>query len=201
MTIPPVSLVGDHVRLDPLRRDHCDALLTAARDGDLWSSQVTVVPGDCFAMEAYVDAALAGQARGDFLPFVITRLADRRVVGTTRYRAIEPIHRRLEIGFTWVAGSAQRSAVNTEAKYLLLRHAFETLKYVRVEFITDVLNQQSRDAIERLGAREEGVRRWHMIMPDGRHRDSVCYSIIEPEWATVKDVLESKLRGAAPASS
>lgn len=200
MTLSPVSLVGDWIRLDPLRRDHCDALLAAALDGDLWRSQVTFVPGDREAMKAYVDAALAGQARGEFLPFAITRLADGRIVGTTRYRAIEPNHRRLEIGFTWVAGSAQRSAVNTEAKYLLLRHAFEGLNYVRVEFITDVRNQQSRDAIERLGARQEGVLRWHMIMPDGRHRDSVCYSIIEPEWPAVKEALLAKLRGAASAS-
>ena len=145
-------------------------------------------------MASYIAAALDAQAQGRELPFVIIRKSSGQVVGSTRFYRIERDHRRIEIGYTWLAASAQRSGVNTEAKLLLLTHAFERLRCIRVEFITDVLNQQSRTAILRLGAKQEGVLRNHMVMPNGRLRDSVCFSIIEAEWPEVKGRLEDKLR-------
>ncbi|MFB4204442.1 hypothetical protein KBTX_00722 [wastewater metagenome] len=194
MNVSPVTLEGREVRLEPLAAAHRDVLFAAAADGELWRSPVTVVPSSPQAMAAYIDDALAGQAQGRYLPFAVIRRATGRVVGTTRYRAIEPAHRRLEIGSTWLAAGVQRTAVNTEAKLLLLRHAFEVLGCARVEFLTDVLNERSRAAIARLGARQEGILRRHMVMPDGRHRDSACYSIIEPEWPAVRASLEARLR-------
>lgn len=193
MKVVPVTLEGAHVRLEPLSMTHRDALFAAAADGELWNSKVTFVPASRETMARYIEEALSGQAQGRQLPFVIIWKATDLVVGTTRYRAIEPPHQRLEIGSTWLAASAQRTAVNTEAKFLLLSHAFERLDYRRVEFLTDVLNSQSRVAIARLGAREEGVLRYHMVMPDGRNRDSACYSIIQPEWPAVKAALEARL--------
>ena len=194
MEVAPITLEGAHVRLDPLSMAHRDVLFAAAADGELWTSTVTFIPASPKAAGAYIEEALSGQAQGRQLPFIIIRKTSGRVVGTTRYRAIEPAHRRLEIGSTWLSASAQRTAVNTEAKLLLLRHAFEVLGCVRVEFITDVLNEQSRQAILRLGAKPEGILRSHMIMSDGRHRDSACYSIVKPEWLEVKARLETKLQ-------
>ncbi len=194
MEVSPVIVEGNHVRLEPLTAAHEDALYQAAADGELWQSRVTFVPSSLEATAAYIEEALAGQARGRYLPFVIIHKSFGRIVGTTRYRAIEPGHRRLEIGSTWLAASAQRTVVNTESKYLLLRHAFDQLGCCRVELLTDVLNEQSRAAILRLGAKQEGVLRYHMLMPDGRHRDSVCYSIIQPEWPSVKAGLEAKMQ-------
>lgn len=194
MEVSPVTLEGNQVRLEPLTGAHRDALYQAAGDGELWQSCVTFVPSSLEAMAAYIEEALTGQAQGRYLPFVILQKSRGRIVGTTRYRAIESGHRRLEIGSTWLAASAQRTAVNTESKYLLLRHAFEQLGCLRVELLTDVLNEQSRTAIVRLGAKQEGVLRYHMLMPDGRHRDSVCYSIIQPEWPLVKAELEAKMQ-------
>ncbi len=193
MEISPITLEGIHVRLEPLAPAHRDALLLAAADGELWKSKVTIVPSSPESMGTYIEEALSGQAQGHFLPFIIIRRSTGKIVGTTRYRAIERTHRRLEIGSTWLSASAQRTPINTEAKFLLLRHAFESLRCVRVEFITDVLNEQSRQAILRLGAKQEGILRFHMVMPDGRHRDSACYSIIKPEWTEVKAGLEAKL--------
>jgi len=193
MEVTPITLEGAHIRLEPLSLAHRDALFAAAADGDVWRSTVTFIPASAEDAAAYIEEALAGQAQGRYLPFVIVRKSSGQVVGTTRYRAIEPAHRRLEIGSTWLSASAQRTAVNTEAKLLLLQHAFEGMGCVRVELLTDVLNQQSRQAILRLGATPEGILRCHMIMPDGRHRDSACYSIIKPEWLEVKARLEAKL--------
>lgn len=194
LDVASITLEGTDVRLEPLSRAHSDALLEAATDGELWNSNVTVVPSSLDGMATYIEEALSGQTQGKYLPFIIVRKASGRVVGTTRYRGIEPTHRRVEIGSTWMAASSQRTAVNTESKFLLLRHAFEQLGCVRVEFITDILNVQSRAAILRLGAQQEGVLRYHMVMPDGRYRDSICYSIIRPEWSAVKAGLEEKLR-------
>lgn len=194
MEIAPVTLEGQHVRLEPLTTGHAQALYQAAADGELWRSRVTVVPASPDAAGAYVEEALAGQVQGRYLPFVVIQKASGRVVGTTRYRAIERAHFRLEIGSTWLAASVQRTAVNTEAKYLLLRHAFEQLRCCRVELLTDVLNEQSRAAIARLGATQEGILRHHMIMPDGRHRDTACYSIIQPEWPSIKAGLETRMQ-------
>lgn len=192
MEISPVTLDGQHTRLEPLTLAHQEALIAAAADGELWNSTVTIVPTR-ETMACYIEVALAAQARGNELPFVIIRKSSGEVVGTTRFYEIEPNDRRLAIGYTWVSRSAQRTAVNTEAKLLLLTQAFEHWQFNRVEFITDVLNQQSRAAILRLGAKEEGILRNHMVMPGGRIRDSVCFSIIIGEWPEVKARLEAKL--------
>ena len=217
MEISPVTLEGQHVRLEPLSTLHEEPLIAAASDGELWNSTVTIVPSRA-TMAAYIETARRGQAQGRELPFVIIRKtsgdvaasgalarASARapgtramndtgdVVGTTRFYEIEPNDRRVAIGYTWLSLSAQRTAVNTESKLLLLMHAFEQWQCIRVELITDVLNQQSRAAILRLGAKQEGILRNHMIMPGGRIRDSVCFSIIREEWPEVKAQLTEKL--------
>ena len=192
MRISPVTLEGRHVRLEPLLAEHEEALIAAASDGELWNSTVTIVPTRA-TMAAYIEAALHGQAQGRELPLVIVQKTSGEIVGTTRFYEIEPNDRRCAIGYTWLSKSTQRTAVNTESKLLLLTHAFEHWRCIRVELITDVLNQQSRAAILRLGAKQEGILRNHMIMPGGRIRDSVCFSIIAPEWPEVKARLEAKL--------
>ncbi|HNC47057.1 MAG TPA: GNAT family protein [Acidobacteriota bacterium] len=191
MDISPVILEGQHVRLEPLSPTHEESLIAAASDGELWNSTVTIVP-DQTNMAAYIVEALHGQAQGIQLPFVIVQKSSDQVVGSTRFYNIDQNNRGVEIGYTWLAASAQRTSVNTETKLLLLTHAFEGWKCIRVAFITDVLNHQSRTAIVRLGAREEGILRNHMIMPNGRVRDSVSLSIIESEWPEVKARLEAK---------
>jgi len=192
MEITPVTLEGQHVRLEPLSSAHEESLIAAADDGELWNSTVTIVPSRA-TIGAYIATALNAQAEGHALPFVIIQKSTGKIVGSTRYFHIERDHRRLEIGYTWLAASAQRTPVNTESKLLLLTHAFEHLGCIRVEFVTDVLNQQSRTAILRLGANQEGILRNHMIMPNGRYRDSVCFSIIKAEWPAVKAGLQAKL--------
>jgi RimJ/RimL family protein N-acetyltransferase len=192
MEILPVTLESKHTRLEPLSLAHQEALLAAAGDGELWNSTVTLVPNRD-TMTGYIEAALTAQTRGSELPFVIVRKSSGIVVGTTRFYEIDPNDRRLAIGYTWLSVSAQRTALNTEAKLLLLTHAFEFWSFNRVEFITDVLNQQSRLAILRLGAKEEGILRSHMVMPNGRVRDSVCFSIIADEWPEVKEGLTTRL--------
>jgi RimJ/RimL family protein N-acetyltransferase len=198
--ISPVTLEGQHVRLEPLSPAHEESLIAAASDGELWNSSVTIVPSRA-TMAAYIEEALEAQTQGDALPFVIIRKASGKVVGTTegevvgttRFYDIRPTDRRVAIGYTWLSVSAQRTAVNTEAKLLLLTHAFEHWRCIRVEFITDVLNQQSRTAILRSGARQEGILRNHMIMPNGRIRDSICFSIIKEEWLEVNAQLAARL--------
>lgn len=183
--------------LEPLSTSHKTALIEAASDGELWKSRVTTVPGGS-SMSAYIGAALEGMAQGRELPFVIITKPSGKVIGSTRFYNILPEDRSAEIGYTWLAARAQRTAANTEAKLLLLTHAFEIMKCIRVTLITDVLNHQSRAAILRLGAKQEGVMRSHMIMPDGRVRDSVLFSIIEDEWPKVKSRLEEKLSSFSP---
>ena len=192
MEVSPVILEGQHVRLEPLSTAHQEALITAASDGELWNTTVTIVP-DRANMTAYIEEALHGQDLGDHLPFVIIRKASAVVVGTTRFYDIRPADRRVAIGYTWLALSAQRTAVNTESKLLLLTHAFEQWRCNRVELITDVLNEQSRAAILRLGAKQEGILRKHIILPSGRIRDSVVFSIIDEEWPGVKERLVTRL--------
>ena len=193
MKISPIILEGQYVRLEPMSSEHEEPLVTAASDGELWNSTVTIVPSGA-SVGAYVAAALNAQANGLALPFVIIRKPGvKKVVGSTRFFHIEPDHRRVEIGYTWLGASAQRTQVNTEAKLLMLTHAFEHWRCIRVEFFTDVLNHQSRTAILRLGAMQEGILRNHMIMPSGRLRDSVCFSIVEAEWPEVKARLEARL--------
>jgi N-acetyltransferase len=187
-----VTLEGPHVRLEPLALAHEKALIAAASDGELWKTDVTIIPR-AEGMRDYIQAALDGQAPGRELPFVIIRKSTDDVVGTTRFYEIRPNDRAAAIGYTWLAKSAQRTPINTEAKLLLLSHAFETWKCLRVELITDVLNEQSRAAILRLGAKQEGILRKHLILPSGRVRDSVLFSITDDEWPEVKSRLEARL--------
>ncbi|ASW00431.1 GNAT family N-acetyltransferase [Paraburkholderia aromaticivorans] len=186
------TLTGKTVELRPLRREHAQGLLDAAADGQLWTMKLTVVPGPG-TIEGYVATALEGRAAGTVMPFVIVRRETGAILGSTRFWKIDRVNRKLEIGHTWLSESVQRSAVNTEAKYLLLSHAIDVMQCVRVQFTTDELNDKSRAAILRIGARQEGVVRHERIMPDGRRRNSVRFSIIDDEWADVKAMLEAKL--------
>lgn len=189
----PIVLEGSVIRLEPLTSSHLDALCAVGLDPELWKMTLTNVQTR-EEMQSYIEVALRAQKQGTALPFVIVERATGTVVGSTRYMNIDLPNRKLEIGSTWVAKRWQRTAVNTEAKYLLLRHAFEERGCVRVEFKTDVLNTQSRNALLRIGAKEEGVLRKHQITQTGRVRDSVYYSIIDTEWPEVKRRLEKKLR-------
>ncbi len=195
MEINPVTLEGKHVRLEPLSPAHEEALIAAAADGELWNSIVTVVPTPD-TMAGYISAALHAQAQGRELPFAIRRKSTGTIVGTTRFYFIEREYRTAEVGYTWLAASAQRSEVNTESKLLLLTHAFDHWQCIRVALVTDILNQQSQRAILRLGAKQEGILRNHMLMPDGRYRDSVLFSVIESEWPEVKVRLKARLAQA-----
>ncbi|KQZ56028.1 MULTISPECIES: GNAT family protein [unclassified Lysobacter] len=183
--LAPPTLEGRHVRLQPMQAEHAPALARAAADGELWSLWYTGVPRP-EAMDAHVANLLARRAQGTFLPFVVSRADGGEVVGQTSYCNADADNRRLEIGYTWYAHSAQRSAINTEAKLLLLSHAFETLGCIAVEFRTHWFNQRSRAAIARLGAKQDGVLRNHQRLPDGSFRDTVVFSIIESEWPAVK---------------
>jgi RimJ/RimL family protein N-acetyltransferase len=190
--IEPITLTGSHVRLEPLSLAHQDALIEAASDGELWKLPYTIVPGPETIAE-YIGRTLRAQELGLEQPFTIVDLACNQIVGSTRYTVIDEANRKVEIGYSWLARSAQRTSINTEAKYLLLRHAFENLHCIRVELITDILNERSRAAILRIGATQEGTLRNHMIMPNGRYRDSVCFSIIESEWPVVRERLLERL--------
>jgi RimJ/RimL family protein N-acetyltransferase len=185
------TLTGTTVELRPLEADDAPALLQAAADGQLWSMTLTVVPGP-ETVERYIAAALAGREAATVMPFVIA-MRETGVVGSTRFWKIDRANRKMEIGHTWLAGSVQRSGANTEAKYLLLTHAFEAMKAVRVQFTTDELNEKSRAAILRFGAKQEGIVRNERIMPDGRVRNSVRFSIIDSEWPGVKAMLEARM--------
>jgi len=193
MVVEPVILQGRHVRLEPLTSEHAAGLAEVGLDEDLWKWIPTPVctPEE---MSAYVQTALQDQAAGTALPFALIEKSSGRAVGSTRYANIERVHHRLEIGWTWVARPWQRTAINTEAKYLLLRHAFETLKCMRVELKTDSLNARSRAAILRIGATQEGIFRNHMMTATGRVRHSVYFSIVDSEWPEVKARLEARLR-------
>jgi N-acetyltransferase len=187
------TLTGKTVELRPLRETDAAALVEAAADGELWNLKVTVVPGPGTA-DAYIAKALEGERAGTVMAFAIVARETGRVVGSTRFWKIDRANRKLEIGHTWLAASAQRSSINTEAKYLLLTYAFETLECVRVQFTTDELNEKSRAAILRLGAKQEGIVRHERIMPDGRKRNSVRFSIIDDEWPQVREGLEARLK-------
>jgi RimJ/RimL family protein N-acetyltransferase len=193
--IEPMTLTGRSVRLEPLSFAHRDALLEAASEGELWTLPYTIVPSQETIAE-YIGTTLEAQERGLEQPFTIVDVVRNKIVGSTRYTVIDQANRKVEIGYTWLARSAQRTAINTEAKYLLLKRAFEGLHCIRVELITDILNERSRTAILRIGAKQEGILRNHMIMPNGRYRDSVCFSIIESEWPVVKERLNTLLTGA-----
>lgn len=190
--IEPVTLATDRLTLRPLTLADVPALGEAASDGELWEKKTTTVPRP-EGFEAYVQKALELQAAGLALPFATVVNDGNRVVGSTRYMNIDAANHRVEIGTTWIAKSWQRSFVNTHAKFLMLRHAFETLGCNAVELRTHRLNDQSRAAIERLGARLDGILRQHMIMPDGHIRDTAVYSIVRDEWPAVKAGLERKM--------
>lgn len=189
----PVVLSGTHVRLDPLTVEHVEGLCAVGLEPELWRWSTEPVRSR-EEMRTYVERALAAQTAGTAVPFVV-RLVDGTVVGSTRYANIAVDHERLEIGWTWYGLPWQRTAVNTEAKLLLLRHAFETLGAYRVEFKTDALNARSRAAILRIGAVEEGTLRAHMRTAEGRRRDSVYFSILRNAWPAVRRRLEDRLRG------
>ncbi|GLS06047.1 N-acetyltransferase [Chitiniphilus shinanonensis] len=186
------ELVGQTILLRELRATDAGALVEAAADGELWQSPVTVIPSAA-TVEDYIERALRGQRAGTVLPFATVERASGRIIGSTRFWKIDREHRRLEIGSSWLARSWQRTAANTEAKFLMLQHAFEAWDCVRVQFTTDVLNAASRAAILRLGAVEEGVIRNERIMPDGRKRTSVRFSIIDDEWPAVRQRLLERL--------
>jgi RimJ/RimL family protein N-acetyltransferase len=194
--VAPVTLEGHYVLLSPMTRERAGALAealgVAAADGSMWESKVTAIPRSG-ETRAYVDQALAELDRGVSMPFVTIDRESGKVVGSTRYMNIEAPHRRLEIGTTWIGKSFQRTAINTEAKYLMLKHAFETLHCIAVDLRTHEKNVQSRAAIERLGAKLDGILRNHRIQPDGSLRNTAAYSIIDVEWPAVKARLETRL--------
>lgn len=188
----PVTLGGELVLLAPLTPDDHDGLVEAVSDGDLWTLTNAGVPHPD-EMRAAIDWRLAQQRAGTMLPFTVRRKADERVVGLTTFCHADADNRRVEIGYTWYARSAQRTGINTECKLLLLGHAFEELDCIAVELRTHWLNRESRNAIERLGAKQDGVLRNHKIMPDGTLRDSVVFSIIRHEWPAVRNDLRRRL--------
>jgi len=192
--LDPVTLEGRLVRLEPLRRDHHAALCAVGLDPELWRWPAGHVE-NADEMRDYIEEALERQAGGTVLPFATVERASGTVVGSTRFLAFEPLHRRVEIGWTWVARAWQRTGINVEAKYQMLRHAFETLRLNRVELKTDVLNAASREAILGIGATEEGILRRHMVTSRGRVRDTVYFSIVAEEWPAVRLRLEERLRG------
>lgn len=188
----PVTLTGSRVRLMPLAPEHCDDLVAAVRDGELWKLWYTTVP-EPEQMGAEIERRLALQASGSMIPFAVVDPVSGRCVGMTTYMNIDRINRRVEIGSTWYARSFQRTGLNTEAKLLLLTHAFDTLQCIAVEFRTHIRNQQSRTAIERLGAKFDGILRNHSYAKDGTLRDTCVYSIIPAEWPDVRARLEAFL--------
>ena len=190
--IATVTLRSAAVLLEPLVRTHAAMLAEAAADGELWNLWYTSVPAPD-SVNAYVEDALAAQAAGHELPFVIRLPASGRVVGSTRYSHIVEEHKRLEIGLTWIARSWQGTVVNPAAKLLLLEHAFGELGMNRVEFVTHVKNTQSRAALLKLGATQEGILRHHKVLPDGSLRDSVVFSILSTEWSAVRERLEMRI--------
>jgi N-acetyltransferase len=192
MRIETIVLDGNFVRLEPLSGNHLEALCRVGLDEEIWRWSPTDVKTS-EDMSRYIETALDEQAAGVSLPFATIEKQSKKVVGSTRFGNIDPKNRRAEIGWTWIGRKWQRTFVNTEAKFLMLRYAFEVWKCVRVELKTDVLNEKSRKAVERLGAKQEGVLRKHIITDSGRFRDTVYYSILDDEWIAVKTNLEVKL--------
>ncbi|MDQ9169857.1 GNAT family protein [Oxalobacteraceae bacterium R-40] len=190
--VEPIMLTGRYAALEPLDIKHAAGLEEAVMDGELWKLWFTAIPAPEEVAE-FVEQLLSERAQGKSMAFAVRDNKSGKIVGSTRYLNIDAGNRRLEIGGTWYAARAQRTAINTECKLLLLTHAFEALDCIAVEFRTDWLNQRSQAAIERLGAKRDGVLRNHRIMPDGRIRDTVCYSILRNEWNGVKINLQHKL--------
>jgi RimJ/RimL family protein N-acetyltransferase len=197
VTVLPVMLEGSVVRLEPVRREHAELFWDIAKN-DLegifrWIPYSMKVPED---FQSLIDKAFEEQQRGESVVFATVERSSGRTIGSTRFMNIDRANQRVEIGSTWIAPAWQRTAVNTEAKYLMLRHAFEVWKCIRVELKTDALNQKSRNAILRIGAREEGMLRRHLVTWTGRVRDTVYFSILDDEWPAVKVRLEARLSGA-----
>jgi len=187
----PITLRGQHARLEPLSKEHHDSLVEAVKDGELYTIWYTLIPTPENVTKE-IDRRLGLQAAGSMLPFTVFDAAGK-IVGQTTYMNIDATNRRVEIGSTWYAKSAQRGPLNTQCKLLLLTHAFETLNCIAVEFRTHFFNHQSRRAIERLGAKQDGILRSHQVAPNGTLRDTVVYSITAAEWPTVKAHLEYQL--------
>ncbi len=190
--VEPVVLEGSVVRLEPLSAAHIVGLTEIGLDAEIWrwTSYAIQTPGE---MRTLIEGALTAAAEGREMPYATIERATGKPVGSTRFMSIDAHHRRLEIGHTWIAPAGQSTAINTEAKLLMLLHAFNTLGAMRVEFKTDSLNQRSRAALLAIGATEEGTHRNHMITDGGRRRHSVFYSVIEEEWPRVRQHLESRL--------
>ncbi len=196
MEIQPVTLVGQHVRLEPLSLQHAEGLWPQADEPEIWRYMPYGEVNSLDRLRAVIDDLLARQARGTDLPFTVFDCATGAAAGMTRFMTIDPPNRSVEIGGTWYGRAYRRTAMNTECKYLLMRHAFEVWGAIRVQLKTDLRNERSQRAIERLGAVREGVLRKHMIMPDGYHRSSVIYSVIDDEWPAVKARLEGFLQSS-----
>jgi RimJ/RimL family protein N-acetyltransferase len=187
-----VSLHGQHVSLVPLSQSHHDDLASAVKDGELWTLWYTTIPSPD-KMRAEIDRRLGLQAQGSMVPFAVIEKSTDTAVGMTTYMHIDAVNRRVEVGSTWYRKRVQRSALNTECKLLLLTHAFEQLKCIAVEFRTHFFNRQSRAAIERLGARLDGILRQHLVQPNGTLRDTCVYSVLDREWPVVKANLQHRL--------
>jgi RimJ/RimL family protein N-acetyltransferase len=192
MDVQPIVLEGQHVRLEPLSMKHHAALCEVGLVKEIWkwTTALILTPDD---MQTYIGTALKEQGEGKALPFATIDRASNTIVGSTRFGNIDRANRRVEIGWTWINPQWQRTYINTEAKYLMLRYAFETWQCIRVELKTDSLNEKSRNAILRIGAKEEGILRNHMITYSGRYRHSVYFSVTEAEWPQVKADLEAKM--------
>ncbi|MGQ0604247.1 MAG: GNAT family N-acetyltransferase [Anaerolineales bacterium] len=193
LDVQPITLTGHIVRLEPLADTHTSELTSAGADESIWRYMPYGNVDSEVKMRAWVSDLRGRMERGTDLPFAVIELGSGRAIGSTRYMDIQPQNRGLEIGGTWYGALYQRTAVNTECKYLLLSHAFETLGCIRVQLKTDLRNERSQRAIERIGAVREGVLRDHVLMPDGYRRSSVYYSILDSEWPGVKARLEEKL--------
>ena len=192
--LEPVTLEGPHAKLEPLTHEHCDGLATAVKDGGLWDLWYTSVPHPD-KMKAEIDRRLGLQAAGLMLPFTVRR-PDGSIAGMTTYMNVDTPNKRVDIGSTWYRKAVQRTPLNTQCKLLLLQHAFEKLNCIAVEFRTHFFNQQSRAAIARLGAKQDGILRNHSVAPNGTLRDTVVFSIINSEWPTVKAHLTYQLTKA-----
>jgi Acetyltransferases, including N-acetylases of ribosomal proteins len=194
MNVEPRTLEGKFVRLEPLKAEHLESLAEVGLEESIWQ-WVPTQPKTLDDLRRYVETALDEQRREVSMPFVTISKADNKIVGSTRFGNIDIPNRKVEIGWTWVNPRWQRTAINTEAKLLMLTHAFETWKCIRVELKTDALNEKSRNAILRIGATQEGILRRHLITQTGRFRDTVYFSILDDEWPAVKQQLSEKLNG------
>jgi N-acetyltransferase len=189
----PITLSGTHIRLEPMRQAHARALLEAGRDDAIWT-WMPARPVTAKTMDRWLEKAMGAESQGREYPFVVVRLEDNRVIGSTRYLDVQEDDRTVEIGWTWYSPDAWGGIVNPEAKYLLMRHAFDDWRAIRVALKTDINNLHSQAAIKKLGARYEGTLRNQRIRPDGSYRDTVVFSVIESEWPQVKAGLEERLR-------